>query len=77
LTEIKSFIEKYKVGVCIKSHEPQHIAEMMNYMLNSPDYATWKANTKIAAQENSWENEKRVWVEIIKQISSESSLRGG
>ncbi len=72
LTEIKSFVEKYKVGVCIKSHEPQHIAEMINYMLNSPDYSSWKANTKIAAQENSWENEKEVWVDIIKKIKTES-----
>ena len=77
LTEIKSFIEKYRAGVCIESHEPQHIAEMMNYMLGSADYLTWKANTKIAAQENSWENEKKVWTEIIKKINSEPSLRRG
>ena len=68
LTEIKSFVEKYKVGICIESHEPQHIAEMMNYMLSSPDYSIWKANTKIAAQENSWENEKMVWVEIVDRV---------
>jgi len=70
LTEIKFFIEKYKVGVCIESHDPQHIAEMMNYMLNSLDYPIWKANTKIASEENSWEKEKRVWVEIIQQVLS-------
>jgi glycosyltransferase involved in cell wall biosynthesis len=75
LTEIKSFIDKYKVGVCIENHEPRHIAEKMNYMLNSPEYSTWKANTKIASSENSWENEKKVWVEMISEIKSLSSLR--
>lgn len=75
LTEIKSFVEKYKVGICIQSHEPQHIAEMMNYMLNSPDYSSWKANTKIAAQENSWENEKKVWVDLIKEIKTQNNLK--
>ena len=74
LTEIRSFIEKYKVGVCIQSHEPQHIAEMMNYMLNSPDYSVWKANTKIAAQENNWETEKKVWLNLIKDIKAQSGL---
>ena len=75
LTEIKFFVEKYKVGACIKSHEPQHIAEMMNYMLNSPDYSSWKANTKIAAQENSWENEQKVWIDLLKKVQSDTSLR--
>lgn len=68
LTEIASFIHKYKVGVCIESHEPQHIAEMMNYMLSAPEYSQWKANTRIASEENSWDNEKKVWVEMIKQV---------
>jgi len=65
LPEIQSFIDKYYVGVCIKSHDPQHIAEMMNFMLQSPDHTVWKANTKKAAEENSWEKEKEVWVDLL------------
>jgi len=68
LPEIQSFIDKYYVGVCIKSHDPQHIAEMMNFMLSSPDHAVWKANTKKAAEENSWEKEKKVWIDLIKEL---------
>ena len=68
LKEIKSFIDTYKVGVCIEEHDAKHIAGKINYMLTSADYAVWKANTKIAAQENSWEKEKQVWIDLIKEI---------
>lgn len=68
LTEIKSFIEKYKVGICIDNHEPKHIAAKMNEMLSSLQYATWKENTRKAATENSWENEKKVLVEMLSKI---------
>jgi glycosyltransferase involved in cell wall biosynthesis len=70
LTEIKSFIEKYKVGVCIENHTAKHIADKMNYMLTSTDYSLWKANTKIAAEENNWETEKKVWVNLINEIKN-------
>ncbi|MEO8762291.1 MAG: glycosyltransferase [Bacteroidia bacterium] len=73
LTEIKSFIEKYKVGVCIENHDAKHIADKLNYMLTSPDYDIWKANTKLASTENNWENEKKVWVDIINEIKSSTS----
>lgn len=70
LIEIKSFIEKNNVGVCIENHTAKHIADKMNYMLTSTDYNVWKANTKIAAQENSWEIEKKVWVNLIDKIKN-------
>jgi glycosyltransferase involved in cell wall biosynthesis len=72
LPEVQSFVDTYKVGVCIKSHEPQHIAEMMNYMLHAPEYRTWKENTARAAAENSWENEKQVWVQLIRSIKAQA-----
>jgi glycosyltransferase involved in cell wall biosynthesis len=71
LPEVQSFIDKYQVGVCIKSHDPQHIAEMMNFMLHAPDYSTWKENTKKAAAENSWEKEKQVWLNMIAKIKGQ------
>ena len=70
LTEIKTFIEKYKVGICIENHDAKHIADKLNYMLTSTDYNTWKANTKIAAQENNWENEKKVWVDMFTKMKN-------
>jgi glycosyltransferase involved in cell wall biosynthesis len=73
LVEIKSFIDKYKVGICIESHNAKHIADKLNYMLTSHEYNIWKANTQIAAQQNNWENEKKVWVDMINKIKSSTS----
>ncbi len=70
LTEIKSFVDQYKIGLWIENHDPKHIASRMNEMLSSPQYPTWKANTKKAAEENNWDNEKKVWVELIDKIRS-------
>jgi len=70
LKEIKSFIDTYKVGICIEGHDAKHIADKINYMLNSADYSSWKVNTKIAAQANTWEKEKQVWIDLIKAIKS-------
>lgn len=73
LIEIKSFIEEYKIGICIESHHAKHIADKMNYMLTSSDYIVWKANTQIAAQENNWEKEKKVWLDLIRDIKHSAS----
>ncbi|HKC66788.1 MAG TPA: glycosyltransferase [Bacteroidia bacterium] len=70
LTEIKVFIDVYQVGICIENHTAKHIAEKMQYMLSSNEFGTWKANTRIAAQENNWEKEKQVWINIINEIKS-------
>src|ERR1700756_3628178 len=67
LTEIKVFIDVYQVGICIENHTAKHIAEKMQYMLSSNEFGTWKANTRIAAQENNWEKEKQVWINIINE----------
>lgn len=74
LPEIKAFIEKYKVGICVNNHDPKHIADQLNFMLSSNEYADWKNNTKIATAENSWENEQKAWKEIIETISKTTDV---
>jgi glycosyltransferase involved in cell wall biosynthesis len=69
LTEIKSFIEKYNIGICIDNHNPKHIAEKINFMLSSNDYTIWKANTLKASKENNWDKEKQVWIDILNKIN--------
>jgi len=68
LPEIKSLISRYNIGSTIENHEPKHIAERLNYMLNAPEYTTWKENTKKASIENSWENEKKHLSEILEAL---------
>ena len=70
LKEIKTFMNKYHIGMCIENHEPKHIADTLNYMLSAADYDLWKANTRIAAEKNNWETEKQVWVDFINSIKS-------
>lgn len=65
LPEIEKFINKYSVGNFIENHDPSHIGERISFMLNSDQYGIWKANTKIAALDNTWEKEKKVWDLIV------------
>ena len=69
LPEIKNIIEHYTIGCIIDDHDPKHIAEKINYMLKSPDHKTWKENTKKAAFENTWENEKKHLSRIIETLN--------
>lgn len=69
LPEIKSLISRYNIGCIIDSHEPKQLAESINSMLNSPDFQRWKTNTKRAAQENNWEDEKKHLANIFEIIN--------
>lgn len=69
LIEIKKIIDKYAVGDCISSHEPQHIASKINNILNdSETLINWKKNTKIAASELNWETEEQQLIKVYKQF---------
>jgi glycosyltransferase involved in cell wall biosynthesis len=65
LPEIKQIVSHYNIGCFIENHDPKHIAERINFMLNSDQYRLWKENTKKAAAENDWEKEKKVLAEVI------------
>lgn len=67
LPEIKSVVEKYKIGLTISEVTPEQISKGVNTMLSSPELlAEWKQNCKIASKELCWENEEK----IIKGIYS-------
>jgi len=66
LVEIKNIIEKYEIGLFIENHDPKHIAEKIGEMLSDEkQLALFKENTKKAAAELNWENEKKSLVEIF------------
>lgn len=68
LPEIQNVIDKYQIGDYIENHEPKHIAEKINEMLNSAKYSTWKENTKHAKAENNWQIERKVLENIVDSI---------
>jgi glycosyltransferase involved in cell wall biosynthesis len=69
LKEVQKVVLQYNIGCIIENHEPIHIAEKINYMLNSGyAYQSWKENCKIAAQENCWEKQQEILLDIYKKV---------
>ncbi len=67
LIEIKKIIDKYDIGETIDNHDPKHIAEKINNILNNPKKLDrWKENLKFAATKLCWENEEKVLMEVYK-----------
>jgi len=65
LPEIKKIVESYDVGLICPNHEPKIIAEYLDKILkNESVYNRLKQNTKIAAQELSWQSECKVLEKI-------------
>ena len=69
LPEMSLLVKKYQVGEVAESHHPERIAEQIKSMLNNPQLLQfWKNNTKVAKQELNWDNEKKVIIEMIKNL---------
>jgi glycosyltransferase involved in cell wall biosynthesis len=69
LVEIKKIITTYTVGDTIVTHEPQHIADKVNFILNNNlQLNEWKKNCKIAAEKLNWENEEKQLKEVYSKF---------
>lgn len=69
LKEVKRMVLQYNIGCIIDNHEPQHIAEKINFMINSgASYQSWKENCKKAAEENCWENQEHILTNIYTNL---------
>jgi glycosyltransferase involved in cell wall biosynthesis len=68
LVEVKKIVETYNVGKITPNHDPASIAKIIREMLASPEYPVWKENTKKAALELNWENERRNLVAIFEKF---------
>ncbi len=64
LPEISKIIDKYHVGITIESHDPEHIATKIKYMLVNDLKTKLQSNLEIAANDLNWENEEK----ILKQV---------
>lgn len=68
LPEIERIVNKYEIGCFIENHNPEHIAEKIKYMLQSPEKIRfWKENLKKASKDLCWENEEK----ILKSVFTE------
>ncbi len=61
LPEIMKIIDAYDVGDYVKSHDPQALAEKINYIISNQELRLkWKKNCNFAASRLTWENEELV-----------------
>jgi glycosyltransferase involved in cell wall biosynthesis len=65
LVEVEKIVRTYDVGEVTESHNPEHIADKIEWMLSDNErLSRWKENAKLAAKELCWENEERVLIEV-------------
>lgn len=69
LPEIEKIIQKYNIGVLISSHEPEHIASQIRYMIDQNMKIKMKENLAIASSELNWENEEKTLKEVYSKYA--------
>jgi len=68
MVEVEGIIKKYDIGCFIDNHESKHIAQCLTDALNSNDYSTWKHNLVLAKKELTWEEERKVLINLVESI---------
>jgi glycosyltransferase involved in cell wall biosynthesis len=67
LPEMKTIVEKYGIGDWIESHEPIHLAAKFDSLLKDDEKSgLYKQNLESAAKELCWENEEKVFMQLLK-----------
>ena len=70
LPEIIKIFNQYQIGELIESHNPEHIANKINSMLNNKDcQISWKEQLKLAKEEFCWQKEEEKLLEIYKKLT--------
>lgn len=69
LTEIKKIIQTYQVGCLTESHDPLHIASVINTMLSGNYKQKLSDNLMRAADELNWENEEKKLIEVYRKYA--------
>lgn len=69
LPEIEEVILKYDLGTFIESHQPQHIAEKINFLLRNEDLLSeMKKNCQKAKEKLHWESQKPILEKVLKNM---------
>lgn len=63
--EIQKVVETEHIGICVDSHDPNSIAQGVNYLLNHPDVQEQMSlNCLQARNKYNWKREKDIFIEI-------------
>lgn len=69
IKEVANVVRTHKIGVVLKEVTPSCISEAINNLLSNPNQLKqFKANCKVAAQTENWENETQVLNEIYPKV---------
>jgi glycosyltransferase involved in cell wall biosynthesis len=72
LNEVSQVIRQYGLGELIESHDPNHIAEKICFMLTSSEKRKeWSENLRHAAEELCWEKEEKELMKIYERVGLE------
>ena len=62
-------ITDHSIGDCIDNHNPKHIADKINNILNDDEkLQLWKKNCKIAAAKLNWETEEQQLISVYSKL---------
>ncbi len=68
LIEVKSIVEKYRIGLLIENHSPSHIAQKINTMLHDEKMReVWQKKLKIASENLNWETEQKKMENVFRK----------
>lgn len=68
LPEVARIVRDYKTGTVAASFDPEQLAKTISDALHSPEYASWKSNTKKAAEELCWETDEAHLIKVYSQF---------
>jgi glycosyltransferase involved in cell wall biosynthesis len=69
LPEVERMMDTYQIGTFIESHDPKHIAGVIEAVYNNPSvYQQWKENTKAASKAVNWKTSEEMLLKIFNGI---------
>ena len=67
LPEMTRVVESYGIGIATAEKDPEKLAGIIRYMLQERSHGAWREALRTAALELCWENEAKVYLELLKE----------
>jgi glycosyltransferase involved in cell wall biosynthesis len=67
LPEMSRIVESYGIGIATAEKDPEKLAGIIRYMLKERSGGAWREALRTAALELCWENESKVYLELLKE----------
>ena len=67
LPEMSRIVESYGIGITTAEKDPEKLAGIIRYMLKERSRGAWREALQIAAMELCWENEAKIYLELLKE----------